>query len=159
MADMLASGELVAAIGADTDHPDVKTLIPNAKEAAFESLHARGHYPINHLIVVKDALLETDPDLGPRIFDAFARAKRLYVERLAAGAIASPTPIDELHKRVMDITGKDPPTLRHRPQPPGARRGGRERPRAEDHHEPRHRRRAVPSQYPRARGLTKGGTP
>ena len=108
MADMLASGELVAAIGADTDHPDVKTLIPNAKEAAFESLRARGHYPINHLIVVKDALLETDPDLGPRIFDAFARAKRLYVERLAAGAIASPTPIDELHKRVMDITGKDP---------------------------------------------------
>jgi len=108
MADMLASGELVAAIGADTDHPDVKTLIPNAKEAAFESLRSRGHYPINHLMVVKDELLEKNPDLGPKIFDAFARAKRLYVERLAAGAITNPTPIDELHKRVMDITGKDP---------------------------------------------------
>lgn len=108
MADMLASGELAAAIGADTDHPDVKTLIPNAKEAAFESLRSRGHYPINHLMVVKDELLEAHPELGPRIFDAFARAKRLYVERLAAGAIANPTPIDELHKRVMDITGKDP---------------------------------------------------
>ena len=108
MADMLASGELVAAIGADTDHPDVKTLIPNAKDAAFESLRARGHYPINHLMVVKNELLEAHPDLGPKIFDAFARAKRLYVERLAAGGIANPTPIDELHKRVMDITGKDP---------------------------------------------------
>ena len=108
MADMLASGELVAAIGADTDHPDVKTLIPNAKEAAFESLRTRGHYPINHLMVVKDTLLEGHPDLGPKIFDAFARAKRLYVERLRAGKIGKPTPIDELHKRVMDITGKDP---------------------------------------------------
>jgi 4,5-dihydroxyphthalate decarboxylase len=108
MADMLASGELPAAIGADVDHPDVKTLIPNAKDAAFESLRTRGHYPINHLIVVKDDLLEAHPDLGPKIFDAFARAKRLYVERLAAGKIEKPTPIDELHKRVMDITGKDP---------------------------------------------------
>ena len=108
MADMLASGELAAAIGVDTDHPDVKTLIPNAKEAAFESLRTRGHYPINHLMVVKDTLLEEDPDLGPRIFAAFAEAKRLYVERLRAGAIEKPTAIDELHQRVMDITGKDP---------------------------------------------------
>jgi 4,5-dihydroxyphthalate decarboxylase len=108
MADMLASGELVAAIGVDVEHPDVKTLIPNAKDAAFESLRTRGHYPINHLMVVKDDLLEGNPDLGPKIFDAFARAKRLYVDRLAAGRIEKPTAIDELHKRVMDITGKDP---------------------------------------------------
>jgi 4,5-dihydroxyphthalate decarboxylase len=108
MADMLASGELVAAIGADVEHPDVKTLIPNAKDAAFESLRTRGHYPINHLMVVKDELLEAHPELGPKIFDAFARAKRLYVERLAAGKIERPTAIDELHKRVMDVTGKDP---------------------------------------------------
>jgi 4,5-dihydroxyphthalate decarboxylase len=108
MADMLASGELVAAIGADVEHPDVKTLIPNAKDAAFESLRTRGHYPINHLMVVKDELLEAHPELGPKIFDAFARAKRLYVERLAAGKIEKPTAIDELHKRVMDVTGKDP---------------------------------------------------
>jgi 4,5-dihydroxyphthalate decarboxylase len=108
MADMLASGELVAAIGADTDSPDVKTLIPNAREAAFESLRTQGHYPINHLVVVKDELLEANPELAPKIFDAFTRAKRLYIERLKAGQIGKPTPIDELHKRVMDITGKDP---------------------------------------------------
>jgi 4,5-dihydroxyphthalate decarboxylase len=108
IADLLASGELVAAIGADVDHPDVKTLIPNARDAAFESLRSRGHYPINHLMVVKDELLETHPDLGPKVFEAFAQAKRLYVERLKAGKIEKPTAIDELHKRVMDITGKDP---------------------------------------------------
>jgi 4,5-dihydroxyphthalate decarboxylase len=108
MADMLASGELAAAIGVDTDHPDVKPLIPAAKEAGFEALRTRGHYPINHLMVVKDALLDENPELGPRIFAAFTEAKRLYVERLRAGAIDKPTAIDELHQRVMAITGKDP---------------------------------------------------
>src|SRR5258707_2216755 len=54
MGDMLASGELDAAIGADIDHPDVKALIASPREAGFEALRARGHYPINHLMVVKD---------------------------------------------------------------------------------------------------------
>ena len=37
-----------------------------------------------------------------------AEAKRLYVERLKAGKIAQPTAVDDMHKRVMEITGKDP---------------------------------------------------
>ncbi len=108
MGDMLASGELDAAIGADIDHPDVKALIASPREAGFEALRARGHYPINHLMVVKDELLEADPALGPAIFEAFVEAKRLYVERLKAGGIAQPTAVDDMHKRVMEITGKDP---------------------------------------------------
>ena len=108
MGDLLASGELVAAIGADVDSPDVKPLIPNPKEAGFEALRTRGHYPINHLMVVKEELLQQRPELAREIFDAFVEAKRLYVDDLKAGRIASPTPVDETYKRVMDITGKDP---------------------------------------------------
>jgi 4,5-dihydroxyphthalate decarboxylase len=108
MADMLASGELAAAIGVDIDHPDVKPLIAGLREAAYEALRATGHYPINHLMVVKDELLEEHPELAAGIFDAFAEAKRRYVERLKAGAIDNPTAVDEMHKRVMEITGKDP---------------------------------------------------
>lgn len=108
MADMIASGELVAAIGVDVDHPDVKPLIPDAKEAAFEALRTTGHYPINHLMVVRDELLDARPDLAGGIFEAFAKAKRLYVERLAGGRIEQPTAADELHRRVMQITGGDP---------------------------------------------------
>jgi 4,5-dihydroxyphthalate decarboxylase len=108
LADLLASGELAAAIGVEVDHPDVKPLISNAKEAAFESLRQRGHYPINHLIVVKDDILAAHPNFAADIFDAFAEAKRLYIQRLEAGRIDRPTGIDELHKRVMEITGKDP---------------------------------------------------
>jgi 4,5-dihydroxyphthalate decarboxylase len=108
MGEMLAAGELVAAIGADVDSPDVKPLIPNAKEAGFEALRTRGHYPINHLMVVREDLLQQRPELARDIFDAFAEAKRLYVEDLKAGRIANPTPVDETYKRVMDITGRDP---------------------------------------------------
>jgi len=105
MADMLASGELAAAIGIELDHPDVKPLIPNALEAGLTALRNRGHYPINHTVVVKDDLLTAHPDLAPEVFNAFAEAKRLYVQRLKSGEIEKPTAVDEVHRRVMEITG------------------------------------------------------
>jgi len=105
MSDMLASGELAAAIGVEAGSPDVKPLIPNALEAGFTALRTRGHYPINHLIVVRDELLAAHPDLGADVFTAFAAAKQGYVERLKAGRIAKPTAVDDVHRRVVDVTG------------------------------------------------------
>ena len=106
--DMLASGDLIAAIGVEVEHPDVKPLIPDAQEAGFEALGQRGHYPINHTVVVKDDVLDRHPELAADIFNAFAEAKRRYVDRLASGRIEKPTKTDELHRRVMEISGKDP---------------------------------------------------
>lgn len=108
MADMLASGELAAAIGIEVDSPDVAQLIPDAKEAGFEALRQSGHYPINHLIVVKDDVLEAHPELAAQIFHAFAEAKNLYVQRLRNGQIDKPSAVDEVYRRVMQITGTDP---------------------------------------------------
>jgi 4,5-dihydroxyphthalate decarboxylase len=108
MGDMVASGELAAAIGIDVDHPDVKPLIATPKETAFEALRTRGHYPINHLMVIREDLLERHPNLGPDLFDAFTQAKKIYVDKLAHGQIEKPTAVDEMYKRVMEITGKDP---------------------------------------------------
>ena len=105
MADMLVAGELTAAIGVEVDHPDVKPLIPNALEAGLRALRERGHYPINHTVVIKDDLLAAHPDLAVDVFNAFAEAKRLYVGRLKAGKIEKPTAVDEMHRRVMEITG------------------------------------------------------
>ena len=105
MAEMLGTGELAAAVGVDIDHPDVEPLIPDALEAGLAAMASRGLYPINHLIVVRDELLETHPGLAGDVFDAFAESKRQYVQRLKAGAIETPTPVDELHRRVMEITG------------------------------------------------------
>ena len=105
MADMLAAGELVAAIGVEADHPDVKPLIPNAQEAGLAALRRRGHYPINHTVVIKDELLASRPELAVDVFHAFAEAKRLYLQRLKAGQIEKPTAVDQLHQKVMAITG------------------------------------------------------
>jgi 4,5-dihydroxyphthalate decarboxylase len=105
MADMLASGELAAAIGIEPSTPGVKPLIPNALEAGLAALRRNGHYPINHTLVVKDELLAAHPDLAADIFSAFADAKRRYVERLRAGNIEKPTEVDEVHRRVMEVTG------------------------------------------------------
>jgi len=108
MADLVISGELPAAVNVEIDHPDVKPLIPDAKEAGFEALRKRGHYPINHAIVVKDDVLAAHPEVAADIFRAFAESKRRYVEKLRAGAIEKPTAMDEMHRRVMEITGGDP---------------------------------------------------
>jgi 4,5-dihydroxyphthalate decarboxylase len=102
---MLAAGELAAAIGVETDDPDVKPLIPNALERGLQALRDRGHYPINHLIVVKDDVLEAHPEVARDVFDAFAQAKRVYLQCLQDGAIEKPTPVDQVHRRVMEITG------------------------------------------------------
>ena len=108
MEDMLISGELAAATGVKLEHPDVQPLIPHARQAGFAALRASGYYPINHLLVVRDELLEAQPGLAREIFEVFAQAKRRYVECLKSGSIAEPSAADQLYAGVMDITGADP---------------------------------------------------
>jgi ABC-type nitrate/sulfonate/bicarbonate transport system substrate-binding protein len=103
--EMLLSGELAAANGVQMDMPEIKPLIPNAKEAGLAGLRQGGLYPINHTVVVKDDLLTAHPDLAADLFDAFVRAKRVYVDRLKSGAIAEPTAADKTFAGVMAITG------------------------------------------------------
>ena len=101
--EQLVSGELAAAIGIAVDHPDVAPLIPDATEAGFDALRRRGHYPINHLVVVKDELLAAHPDVAGDVFDAFERAKDLHVERLRRHEVE-----EAPYARVLEITGADP---------------------------------------------------
>jgi 4,5-dihydroxyphthalate decarboxylase len=105
MEELLTAGEIAAAIGVQVESPDVKPLIPNARDAGFEALRQRGHYPINHTVVVRNDRLDAHPDLAPDIFDAFAQAKRIYVQDLSAGRFDASSPTDQVFRRVMDITG------------------------------------------------------
>ncbi len=106
MGDMLASGELVAAIGVEIDHPDVKPLIPNALEAGLEALRERR--PLSDQPHRRDqgradrASIPTSP---PTCSTLSPKSKRLYLERLKAGQIEKPTEVDKVHQRVMEITG------------------------------------------------------
>jgi 4,5-dihydroxyphthalate decarboxylase len=105
MGDMLAAGELAAAIGVESDSPDVRPLIPDAFETGIAALRRRGLYPINHTVVIRNELIAAHPQLAVDVFDAFAASKRVYLDRLMAGRIEKPTEMDELHKRVLQITG------------------------------------------------------
>jgi 4,5-dihydroxyphthalate decarboxylase len=87
LAEMVAKGELAAAIGVGrVDSPDVKPLIPNAREAEAAWYQKTGIYPINHAVVVKDSLLQADPSLAPRLFNAFKEAKAALLQQLSSGA-------------------------------------------------------------------------
>jgi 4,5-dihydroxyphthalate decarboxylase len=108
MAALVASGELAAGIGLDPESVGLRPLIPTAADAGWRALRDRGFYPINHLIVVKDEVLSANPGLAADLFDAFARAKREYVDALRHGRIVAPTLTDQLYRRVMEITDADP---------------------------------------------------
>jgi len=90
--------DLGAAVG-DGKSEELVPMIADAEAAGFRALEERGLWPVNHLVVVKDELLERHPDLGRALFDAFEQAKDLYVE----GGDLQP-----LHVRVAEITGGDP---------------------------------------------------
>jgi 4,5-dihydroxyphthalate decarboxylase len=100
------AGELAAAVGFGPDQPELAPLIPDPQEAGYRALAERGHYPINHLVVVRDDLLAQHPDLAPALFEAFAGSKRRYVSEL--DTLAEPTGVDRMHRRVREITGADP---------------------------------------------------
>ena len=98
LAAAVSGGDLAAAVG-DVKGDELVPLIADAEAAGFRALEERGLWPVNHLVVVKDEVLEANPDLARALFDAFEQAKDLYV---ASGEL------QPLHARVAEITGGDP---------------------------------------------------
>jgi 4,5-dihydroxyphthalate decarboxylase len=107
MAEQLAAGDLAAAIGIEANHPDIAPLIPDAQEVGLTAFREHGYYPINHLVVIKDELLQAHPGLATEVFNLFVESKRLYLAALKAGRIEQPDQADKLHQRVME-TMEDP---------------------------------------------------
>lgn len=99
----LTAGDLVAAVGAKIDHPDVAPMIDDPFAASVSALKTRGLYPINHLVVVRDELLAENPDVAVQVFDAFVASKEKYVADLKAGRIAEPGRIDRIHQAALDV--------------------------------------------------------
>ena len=100
--ELLTTGAIAAAIGIQVHSPDVEPLIPHAEEAGFDALRQRGIYPINHTIVIRNDLLDANPELARDLFDSLAESKRIYIRQLRENA-ASAT--DAIHVRVMDMKG------------------------------------------------------
>lgn len=107
MEGLLDSGDLAALINVKHDRDDIISLIPNPMEQGIRALLERGHYPINHLIAVRNDVLQAYPALAEELFEAFAESKRLYVQSLGAGKISEPTTIDSMHLQLCALD-RDP---------------------------------------------------
>jgi 4,5-dihydroxyphthalate decarboxylase len=87
MRDLLLSGEIDAALGEiGVDAPEIKPLIPDARNAAFDYFRRTGIYPINHGIVVKNTLLKDMPWIVDELTRAFEAAKAIYLKDLKGSA-------------------------------------------------------------------------
>jgi 4,5-dihydroxyphthalate decarboxylase len=103
---MLLAGELDAAIEAPVDSPEVRPLIAHAREAEARWHQKTGIYPINHVLVVSDALLHSQPWVVRDLFAAFKAAKEAYLMELASAGPSSPG--DQETLRLQGIVGPDP---------------------------------------------------
>jgi 4,5-dihydroxyphthalate decarboxylase len=86
IADLLLSAQIAAAVGdVRVNSPDIKPLIPDARNAGFAYFRKTGVYPINHGLVIKDSVLKAHPELAQKLFSAFQAAKEIYLAHLGAG--------------------------------------------------------------------------
>jgi 4,5-dihydroxyphthalate decarboxylase len=88
---MLIDGELDAVLGEKSDHPDLKPLFADvaAEEKAWSAKHLI--VPINHMVVVSQAMSENHPD-------AVREVHRLLTEAAAASAAAPHFTRDEMQR-------------------------------------------------------------
>ena len=105
--EMLTSGEIDAGIGVmGVDSPDVKPLIPDARQAQADWFNKTGVFPINNTMVVRDEVLAANPDVASAFFAAYKESKAVYLQRLKAEAPQARD--EEADQRYADIVGGDP---------------------------------------------------
>jgi 4,5-dihydroxyphthalate decarboxylase len=104
IAELLLSGDVAAAVGdVQSDSPEIKPLIADARNAGIAWFRKTGIYPINHTVVVKDELFAADPGLAQELVAAFAAAKAQYLAQLDAGRDL--TPADEAIVALRRVVG------------------------------------------------------
>lgn len=103
MAEMLASGEIDAAIGAgDVKSDDVKPLIPDTATVETDWFRRTGIWPINHTLVIQNAVLSEHPWVAESLFAGFRQAKELYFKQVEKDGA------DPRLARLQQLIGPDP---------------------------------------------------
>jgi ABC-type nitrate/sulfonate/bicarbonate transport system substrate-binding protein len=87
MRELLLAGEIDAALGEiGVEAPEIKPLIPDAREAGFAYFRKTGIYPINHGVVVRNTVLKDMPWIAEELGRMFEAAKADYLKNLQASA-------------------------------------------------------------------------
>jgi 4,5-dihydroxyphthalate decarboxylase len=93
---MLLSGEIDAGIALTVDTEQVRSVIPNADTVAAEWSRKTGVFPINHVVVVKDALLAAHPWLAGELMRLFIASREKSGEAVPYGVDANRPAIELL---------------------------------------------------------------
>ncbi len=93
---MLIDGELDAVLGEKSDRPGLKPLFPDAGAEEKSWFAKHGVLPINHMIVVSEALSEKHPEVVREVF-------RLLQESAAAAPAGSPQFTSEEMRRSLEM--------------------------------------------------------
>jgi len=105
--DMLISGEIDVAIGAgNTDSQDIQPLFHDPEQSDRGWFEDTGLYPISHMLVIRDEILQANPLVAGQLFDLFSEAKDEYLAFLDNGNELSPQDYEMLNFK--DIVGGDP---------------------------------------------------
>ena len=120
LADMMANGELSAGFDAnagigrsgsptggwkqvEANYPE---LFPNADELEAVWYKKTSIYPMHGTIVVKDEILKAHPWIAQSLYDAFSKAKALWLTKLRSGE--ANTASDKKYRQLLKIVGDDP---------------------------------------------------
>jgi 4,5-dihydroxyphthalate decarboxylase len=74
MTDMVKNGELAAAIGVPLAE-GLRTLVPDAAKAEADWASRSGVRTVNHILTLKQSLVDADPALPRKVTDLFERAR------------------------------------------------------------------------------------
>ena len=102
--ELLAGDTVEAGVGAlPAGASGIERLFPDPLAAGAAYYAKTGVYPINHTIVVKDAVLEDNPEIAQSLFQAFKASKEAHLARLDARTAIEPA--DETAIALSEIVG------------------------------------------------------
>jgi 4,5-dihydroxyphthalate decarboxylase len=82
---LLASGEFAGGLQLQPDEAaGVKPLYADGRAAGIAAVQRTGAYPLTHMVVIKDEVLDAHPWLARALVDAFKESKEAYREQTGA---------------------------------------------------------------------------
>ncbi len=101
LTEMLLAGEIDAAIGLrGVEAPEIQPLIPEPRQAGIDYFRQTGLYPISHIVVLKNTLVDAHDWLAEELFNLFKASKDHY--------LAQPNQTDSALNEMKPIIGEDP---------------------------------------------------
>lgn len=99
--ELMNDGTLASIMGErEVDPAGIRTVIPNAEQAALDWIARTGMMPVNHILTVRKSLLAEHPWLGQELMALFREAERIST---AAGNPAPPAYGLEANRRAMEL--------------------------------------------------------